>query len=159
MTQARLSNDNIAFLKTATRRLIRAAGGVESAAMVTRVGKSALSDYQNPELPDHFMPIDVAVELEGDTGAFHVTQALCRLGGGTLHRESGRGGRETEDFTAHLPGIGDSIGQVYREAALAMADGAMTEAERRSLIARLEDSIAALVHARNALETAQTGKK
>lgn len=159
MTQGRLSKDDIAFLKTATRRLIRAAGGIESAAIVTRVGKSALSFYQNPEMPDHFMPIDVAVDLESDTGAFHVTQALCRLSGGTLHRESGRGGREAEDFSAHLPGIGAHIGQVYSEAARAMADGALSEAECRSLIARLEDSIGALVHARNALETAQTGKK
>lgn len=79
MTRHTLCSDDLAALKTATRRLIRAAGGVESAASVSRVQKSSLSDYQNPALPDHFMPIDIVLELERDTGTHPVTQALARL--------------------------------------------------------------------------------
>lgn len=158
MTQGRLSKDDIAFLKTATRRLVRAAGGIESAAMVTRVGKSALSDYQNPELPDHFMPIDVVAELEGDTGAFHVTQALCRLSGGYFVRGPAPGSTVMH-FSGHLPQVGKEIGDIWAESARALVDGAISEEERQRLIAEIEGGLEAMISLRNALETAQTGKK
>jgi len=148
MPKQRLSTDNIAILKTATRRLVRAAGGVESAASATRVGKSILSDYQNPALTDHFMPIDVAAELEGDTGTDHVTQAMCRLAGGYFVRNKAG---NIVDFSAHMPELGKSIGEVWSQTAVALADGKISDSERHDLINRLDDSIAVMISARNAL--------
>lgn len=152
MTRRTLSNDSIDLLKTATRRLIRAAGGVESAAMATRVGKSALSDYQNPAMVDHFMPIDVVVDLERDTGADHVTQALCRVAGGFfVQADAGSRGPVVIGLTEHLPGIGRSVGDVLAETAKALADGKISALERADLIKQIDKSIDYLLAARKTL--------
>ena len=72
-------------LRAATRRLVHEAGGPASAEHVTRVNDSQLSEYQvadpNPNRRPQFMPIDVVLDLERDTGVPHVTRELARLSG------------------------------------------------------------------------------
>lgn len=73
-------------LKQTTAELIKGVGGVEYAATVCRVGKSTLSDAQNPGKPDNFLAIDVVFDLEPlareRSGWPHVTRALCAANGG-----------------------------------------------------------------------------
>ncbi len=64
-------------LKVLAARLTAAAGGPEKAALVTRVARPALSKYQSTEHPDHFMPLDVLVELTLDTHR-RVGPIVCR---------------------------------------------------------------------------------
>lgn len=151
MTGRTLSMDSIDFLKTATRRLIRSCGGVESAAMVTRVGKSALSDYQNPTMVDHFMPIDVVVDLERDSGTDHVTQALCRVAGGFFERAGVNTHGALVGLCGHLPGIGQSAGEIMAETAKILADGKISAEERLDLITQLDKCIDYLLAARKSL--------
>lgn len=80
-----------ALLKRATVEMIRGVGGLEAGAGFTRVGKSMLADYGSPNKPDCFAPIDVVADLEPlsreRSGWPHVTQALCKMMGGTFVAE------------------------------------------------------------------------
>lgn len=68
-------------LKAATRQLIRKAGGLESAATVTRVrAHQTLARYASPNHAET-APIDVIADLEADTGDAGVTRTLARLAG------------------------------------------------------------------------------
>lgn len=73
-------------LKRATAEVVRGAGGVEAAAGFCRVGKSTLSDAQNPNKEDCFLAIDVAFDLEPlareRSGWPHLTRAMCAANGG-----------------------------------------------------------------------------
>lgn len=57
------------------RLLIRACGGLEEAAGACRVGKTSLSNYQNPHLGD-FIPADVMADLEEHCGEPIYSRAL-----------------------------------------------------------------------------------
>ncbi len=80
-----------ALLKRATVEMIRGVGGLEAGAEFTRVGKSMLADYGSLNKPDCFAAVDVIADLEPlsreRTGWPHVTQALCKLMGGTFVAE------------------------------------------------------------------------
>lgn len=58
------------------RELIKLCGGLDEAAEACRVGKSQLSDYQNPQ-GDGFMPADVMVDLEAYCGSAIYSGALA----------------------------------------------------------------------------------
>lgn len=151
MKTRQLKQDDYALLKTATRRLIAAAGGVESAATVTRVNKSALSEYQNPQSVTHFMPVDVAADLEADTGVHFVTEALVRMAGGYMVGLTAVKSRTL--FGRQLAKIGREIGHVFDRSCSALEDGKITDAEARKLTAEIDDAIRALAQARAILET------
>ncbi len=67
-----------AVLKQASKRLIRACGGLEAASLVTRVGHSELARYYDPT-EKLFMPIDVAADLETIARTPTVTQSLASM--------------------------------------------------------------------------------
>lgn len=58
------------------RELIKLCGGLDEAATACRVGKTQLSDYQNPQ-GDGFMPADVVVDLEAYCGSAVYSSALA----------------------------------------------------------------------------------
>ncbi len=130
-------------LKTAIRRLIAECGGVESAARVSRVNKTVLSDYQNPEKPDCMMPVDVAADLERDCGNSHVSSALARLAGGYFVKP--KSGRDIASIAAALPRIGKETGDVFARAAKALADGKINDRERNQIHNDIEEAIAAFI--------------
>lgn len=66
------------------RQLIEACGGPHAAAEATRLEKSRLSDFQNPNLPQAVMPADVIYDLERMCGQPLYSRALydaSRYGG------------------------------------------------------------------------------
>ena len=75
-------------LKRATVEMTKGVGGLEVGAGYTRVGKSMLAEYGSVQKPDCFAPIDVIADLEPlsreRSGWPHVTQALCKMMGGTF---------------------------------------------------------------------------
>lgn len=78
MQARQLPNRDYLALKSATRALIKACGGVTRAALVTRVAESQLSRASS----DHetqFLPIDVVADLEEECGQAIVTGALAAL--------------------------------------------------------------------------------
>lgn len=70
-----------AQIKTWTRLLVEAAGGLEAAATVTRVRPSALQTYYSPQHPEAFAPADVLADLQAFTGDPLVTRYLAKLCG------------------------------------------------------------------------------
>jgi hypothetical protein len=65
-------------IKAACRQLVKIVGGIEPAASVTRVGKTALAEYGSPDHPA-FMPVDVVADLEAEVGRTPVTDLLRTL--------------------------------------------------------------------------------
>lgn len=76
--QARLA------LKTALRAQVRACGGQEAAADVTRVGQQTLSRYCAASHPNEHVPVDILLDLVLDTGDPAVLRRLCQLAGGAF---------------------------------------------------------------------------
>lgn len=123
-----------AALKAKTRALVRAAGGVESAASVSRVAKSRMSDGGNPGQPDYFLPLDAVLDLELDTGQPVVTTALAQMQGYYLERIDAAPPpptinllRETTEASRHL---GFWSGAVLS----ALEDGRLSDGELEDLI-------------------------
>lgn len=69
-----------AILKQASKRLVKACGGLESTALITRVGHSELARYYDPS-EKLFMPIDIVADLETDCKNPLITRALAQLMG------------------------------------------------------------------------------
>lgn len=67
-------------IKAATRRLIRACGGLEDAADETRVSAQTLCLYQSPNRSE-YVPADVVADLEQVCGDPVVTRALAKAAG------------------------------------------------------------------------------
>ncbi|UJX46624.1 phage regulatory CII family protein [Xanthobacter sp. YC-JY1] len=122
-------------LKGATRRLVEACGGVESAAAATRTGFQALSKYGRPQEP-FFAPIDVVADLEADAGVPLVTRALAALCGHVLvplpRPETGTG-----RWYRHISEVAQDAGAVVARLGAALADdGEVSRAEARALALR-----------------------
>jgi len=139
-------------LKAATRRLVKEAGGVESAASVTRVGKSNLSDYGASQNPITFGPIDVIADLESDTGAAYVTRALAQLAGCVLLPVEVRAG--DLDWARRLAAIGKEASDVFARVQEAIAtNGDIDAVEAVDIITEVDEALAAFADLRAALET------
>ena len=102
----KLTPDKLAA-KRATREMIAGAGNLEGAAPYCRVGKSKLSENQNPSCEDSFVALDVVMDLEplarARPGWPHVTRFLCQQMGGAF---------------VQLPQIGDPTGDLHACAAV-----------------------------------------
>jgi hypothetical protein len=140
-------------LKTATRRLITAVGGLEAAATVCRVNKSVLAAAYDPHQPDRFLPIDVVADLELVAAEPIVTAVLARLAGHALVPLATTGGQEAQALVAVFRGASD----VGAEFAGAMADGRLSRAERGAISDRLMTLQAAAMQAVAALMQDQEG--
>lgn len=139
------------LIKTATRRLIKAAGGIEGAATLCRVGKSNLSDYQSINRMDVFMPLDVAYDLERETGCNAVTIAMARVADGSfLPMKRGNLNQCLPSQMAHvLKETGDVIGTV----GLTMGRPSPLSAEERSRLSdEIDEAVRALLVARTMLD-------
>lgn len=148
-----LREQDYTYLKAASRKMIKQAGGVEGAAVVTRVGRSQLSNYQSINHLAEFMPLDVIADLESDCGVPYVTQALSRLAGGYFMKIPSSS--EHAVFSVHLAEIGGEISDVMKRAGEALHDGAITREETGGLIQEIDEAINALASARGFLEHTQ----
>lgn len=66
-------------LKSATDTALEQARGGSAFEPFTRVKKAALSKYASPSEPEHFMPLDVALELDRRNGAPLLTATLAGM--------------------------------------------------------------------------------
>lgn len=146
-----------AGLKAAFRRVVRDAGGIESAAMVTRVGKSNLSDYENVSRP-FFAPVDVVLDLESDCREPHVTRQLAHAQGYALVPV--RAEASDPELAQRLAKLGEEVSQVFARGAAALSGG-VEPAEARALIPEVDDVLKAASQLRGALQemARERGKK
>lgn len=121
-------------LRRATRELILSAGGLERAAKKTRVSKSTLASYYDPQA-SVFMPVDVAADLEADLNDLPVSRALARLKN-VFICEVPNAARD--DLIDYIADVADRIGGVFRESSIALAkEGDLSAKE----VASLRDAI------------------
>ena len=147
----RLSPASYHRLKDATRRQIKASGGLESAAAATRVGKTELGTYQTVNQISRFAPIDVIADLQADSGDTAVLEALAalldcivlplRIEGGTLHRD--------------MAAFGQHAAEVFRDYATMRNHGTTTAQDVERLDRDLELVIHVAVQARATLRNDQ----
>lgn len=109
-------------LKQASKRLIKACGGLEAASMVTRVGHSELARYYDPS-ERLFMPIDVAADLESIAGNAVLSQSLANMQGFALIPIEPQGTMEqTHHWTVLLAQLGEETAATMRQIGAALAD-------------------------------------
>ncbi len=134
-------------LKAATRRQIKASGGLEAAAAVTRVGKTELGSYQANGNATRFAPVDVVADLQADSSDTALLEALANLincivvplhvTGGALHRD--------------MAAFGQHAAEVFRDYAEIRNHGTTTIKDLQRLDRDLEQVIHVAVHARATL--------
>lgn len=124
---------DIAAIKTATKQVVGAVGGIDAAASATRVGRSQIADYYNRNSPQ-VVPADVAVALDQCAEHPHILAAMAHAEGYTiLPIRIGEG-----DIAQNMQDIALGAGELMAETVRVLADGIVTEDERQALMARLQ---------------------
>lgn len=135
---------DILALKTAFRALVDGCGGLEAAALVTRVGRSVLSDYSHPQKPDCLPPVDVVADLEAVAGAPLVTAVQARLARHVLvPLPEAVAGESSAVIAAAFSESSDALCTFVR----CMADGEMCDQDRAAIAGELHTAIAAFTAA------------
>lgn len=144
-----------AALKTASRALVQAVGGIEAAALVCRYQKSAIAEACSRTAPDRTLPLDVVADLERCAGEPYVTRVLAGLNGHALLPTPAIGPAEAQAIARVLSGGGE-VGAAFAEG---YADARLSGAERQ----RLKDALLALIEAGGqavaALDAASQGER
>lgn len=130
-----------AGLKTAFRVLVACAGGLEAAAVATRVSVSRLAEYYDPRNPA-FPPVDVVADLESVTHDPLMLAALARSAGYLLlPMPDVRAGALADD----LARLATETGHVFAAVAECLGDGKLDCSERARLAAEIGD-VARVAH-------------
>lgn len=117
-------------LKTCWKLLVRDLGGIDAVAAATRTTRSLASEYGNINNPDRFAPVDVVLDAERIAGRPRVTETLAVLQGFALVSIEPR---EAGDLAAKLAEFGRDSSTLFADAAIALAHGNPTDAERAAL--------------------------
>jgi hypothetical protein len=141
--------------KAKARDLIRAAGGIEAAAEVTRVGKTLLSEYGRPD-NETYMPDDVRADLEditfGKPEHPHLTRYDARrLGFALVPMPKG----ELPVGQSLLQALSESIhdaGELHKNICDAIGDGKIDRAERAVGMALAQEAAEAAMRIHSFLE-------
>lgn len=120
-------------LKTFTRQLIHAVGGLDAAASCCRVGRSSLSTYQD-HASDQFMPVDVVLALEQVAGQPILTGAMARLQGFSLALPEAA----APDVALAVAAVARHAGEASARFLEANADGRIDHQERGELLRAAE---------------------
>lgn len=134
------SRDYLA-LKAAFRDLVMLAGGPTRAATITRGHVSHISEAGSASKDDRFAAIDQIYDLEVETGSPLVTRALAELHNLDM---APREAQPPRPVLSHLSAIVSECGDVQKALADGMADGSLTEAERKRIVGEAGEAIAAL---------------
>jgi hypothetical protein len=125
-----ITDSEIRGLKTVSRALIEANGGLESAAQVTRPNKTALALAYDQNAPDRFLTIDAVADLERAAGKPIVTSHLAAL---AHYRLVGMPGPSCCAVKA-IASVFQNAGEVGSTFARGMEDGALSEQEWADLM-------------------------
>ncbi|NVN44827.1 hypothetical protein HW537_13060 [Asaia siamensis] len=127
---------NLAQIKTGTQAAVRAVGGVEAAASITRVGATQISNYQTRTNP-LVVPVDIAVELDRCAQQPLILSVMAAIEGYTLIPIAfGDGCAATA-----MGDVASSASGTMTAAIKALSDGKIDRAEAQDLSHRLNDLI------------------
>ena len=130
-----------ATLKGAEDELVKACGGLERAAALTRVRYSQMQRYTAPSDPDCHMPADVIESLELHCEQPIVTRFLALQ---TQHVLISVSEGASADTAVHMANIGQETGALFKEFGESIADGTVSTKEAAKLRAAAMKDIAAL---------------
>jgi hypothetical protein len=139
-------------LKTVTRALVQACGGVEAGSAAARLSKTSLAACYDPHTPDRFLPVDCMLALERAAGDPVLTRHLAALQGFALVQQAALGG----DFISQVVKLSREYGELSAAFALAHADGKLSAEDFQGLalealqVAGLAMSVAAIAKERAA---------
>ncbi|MGK2872395.1 MAG: hypothetical protein ACSLFL_09085 [Alphaproteobacteria bacterium] len=143
------SDGDYIVLKQATKRLIKACGGLEAASMVTRVGHSELARYYDPS-EKLFMPIDVVADLEAISGNAYVCQSLAHmLGFSLVPLQPPEMLEPSHHWTALIAQLGEETASTLRQIGAALTDHGTLTAQsinHYQLARHLENLIQTAMH-------------
>lgn len=137
-----LSREQYLLLKAATRTLIKNCGGLEAAAAVTRVGTSSLSDYCSVEKSDVFIPLDVALDLQIESGTYPITEALAALSGGSFVPADAQDANPC--LTIAAADLMGETADAVKSISESMKDGKITKREKQDIVKQGQDVIHAV---------------
>lgn len=132
------------LLKATCRDLVKAAGGQERVALVTRGSQGKISEALSPHHPERFMAIDQVADLERDVGAPVVTRLLAEMAGYEL---TPRSAARAKSAARHLADVISAGNAVEAGLALALADnGGLSTTEAAALLPGVRQAIHMLQH-------------
>lgn len=129
-------------IKAAVRRLVGRAGGLESAASITRVSHASLGYYGDVNKPGQNMPVDIVADLEKDVGEPVVTRELARLGGYDLVPVTKAAPIAPSDPGQMMLRLMTEMGELSKSIDAMEADGRRTPNEMQTCLKELDDLIA-----------------
>lgn len=127
MAQHPISDAWFHRVKSATRDLVKACGGVVRAGELAHASKSEVSRWQSPADSD-LISIPAALALEGECGLPLVTTAMADLHGRRLSDPDAEGAVVANVFTRHAEAM-RAAAELMAAGAKAAEDGRLTGAE------------------------------
>lgn len=124
---------NILLLKSHTRHLVKSAGGVEAAAVLTDKSPAMISQYCNPESP-YLIPIPVAIML---TNVTRDTSLVNHIHNECATAFEGGGRRDFSEIMMMLARVHKEGADFTHVTMEALADKQVTEAEVRVMVKEL----------------------
>ncbi|MEJ5141352.1 hypothetical protein [Gluconobacter albidus] len=129
-------------LKTATQLAVRAIGGIDAAAAVTRVGRARISEYQNRNSTTT-APVDIAIVLDEFAQEPLILGAMAHAAGYTLTPlHLGHG-----DVAEIMEGVACNAGLTMATTVRVLADGIITPDEAADLSRDLSKLQRVVTHA------------
>lgn len=132
-------------IKSATRDLVTACGGVDRSKDIASVSSSEISRWQVASQPA-LITIGAALALEAECGVPYVTAAMAEIGGRALADPSADG-RPSADLDGAMMRTASAFSSSMTEYVDARADGVVTPSEAERVdraLGKLEGELAAV---------------
>lgn len=126
-------------LKAAVTALLDAVG-IDRAMDLTGRSKTTLYRYSDPQ-EDASAPVDVVAACTRDSGCPAVADYLAREAGGVFLAITPLAG--PTELARHVGALGERVGKAFGDYGIAAADGVIDPAERQTLLADIDDIMAA----------------
>ncbi|HEV7284714.1 MAG TPA: hypothetical protein VGN75_07635 [Kaistia sp.] len=142
MPEAAMSNQiseaSYQRIKSATRDLVKACGGVERAGTIVNMSTSEVSRWQSASALRSIIPLDAVLALEADCGLLLVTSVMASINGRRL-ADPDSGDVSAMQVMGRYAETVRTVSEMMAIAAVALADGTLTGSEIEMLIRSLGD--------------------
>lgn len=128
-----MTEPNFLLLKSYTRHLVKKAGGVEAAAVLTDKSPAMISNYCNPE-SRYEIPVSVAIILTNHT---RDTSLINHIRNECATAYEGEGKRNISEIMMMIASVHKEGADFTQVALEALADGDLKEAEVRAILREL----------------------
>ncbi len=157
MTRRRLSDAHFHAVKSATRDLVTACGGLDRTGRLIGVSAQTVSRYQRAD-HDELMPLAAVVVLEADCGLALVSSAMAALTGQGVNPGSAGDGAAEACLRKLHAGVMRETADMMTEAADAFSDDSITLTELEVLDLATGDMLRAVKAFRGKISRLKAGE-